>query len=134
MVSDLHQGTGASDLLFCVRWKRKSANPSTKTPSPGATATNLFGGSGVNNGDFWENQTMETSKTKELTPNLMRTFSVLLDQNVDVTCSCTRADTLDAAPAANALDSAPSGRERLESRQSITSVSVEHFVCPTTAL
>ena len=52
MVSDLHQGTGASDLLFCVRWKRKSANPSTKTPSPGATAANLFDGGGVNNRGF----------------------------------------------------------------------------------
>ena len=106
MVSDLHQGPGDSDL-FCERWKRKSANPSTKTPSLGATATNLFDGSGVNNEDFLENQTMETSKTKELTPNLMRTFSVLLDQIVDVTCPCTSADTLDAAPAANALDSTP---------------------------
>ena len=77
MVSDLHQGTRASDLLFCVRWKRKSANPSTKT------------------------QTMETSKTKKLPPNLMRTFSVLLDQIVDVTCPYTSADTLDA------LDSTP---------------------------
>ena len=65
---------------------------------------------------------METSKTKELTPNLMRTFSVLLDQIVDVMCPCTRADTLDAAPAANALDCAPSGRERLESRQWVPSV------------
>ena len=106
MVSDLHQGTGASDL-FCERWKRKSANPSTKTPSLGATATNLFDGSGVNNEDFLEYQTMETSKTKELTPNLMRTFIVLLDQIVDVTCPCTSVDTLDAAPAANALDSTP---------------------------
>ena len=78
MVSELHQGTGASDLLLRVRWKRKSANPSTETPSLGATATNLFDGSGVNNDDFLDNQTMETSKTKKLTPNLMRTFSVLL--------------------------------------------------------
>ena len=72
---------------------------------------------------------METSKTKKLTPHLMRTFSVLLDQIVDVTCPCTSADTLDAAPAANALDSTPldlackkDRSERLESRQWVPSV------------
>ena len=107
MVSDLHQGTGASNLLLRVRWKRKSANPSTETPSLGATATNLFDGSGVNNEDLPDNQTVETSKTKKLTPHLMRTFSVLLEQIVDVTFPCIRADTLDAAPAANAPDNEP---------------------------
>ena len=36
--------------------------------------------------------------------HLMRTLSVLLDQIVDVMFPCTRADTLDAARAANAPD------------------------------
>ena len=129
MVSDLHQGTRAPDLVFCVRWKRKSANPSTKTPSPGATATNLFDGSGVNNGDFWENQTMETSKTKKLTPNQMRTFSVLLDQIVDVTCLA-QAQTLWTQLLQPTLwtvrrwtwHAKRTGRERLELRQCVPSV------------
>ena len=43
-----------------------------------------FDGSGVNVDDFLDNQDMETSDSKNNTPNLMRTFSALHDQTVGV--------------------------------------------------
>ena len=43
-----------------------------------------FDGSGVNVDDFLDNQDMETSDSKNNTPNLMRLFSALPDQIVGV--------------------------------------------------
>ena len=89
VVSDLHQGNGASDLLLRVGSATESDGYES-VPWQRCQQRGFLGE--PDHGDI------ENEKAY---------VSVLLDHIVDVTCPCTKADTLEEAPAANAPDNEP---------------------------